>query len=311
MRKSTQKSLLTTLGIVILLFLVIRFYQTKYFNNSESINKNCLDLAKSFMSTDEQRLIDTDVILTTIRFMLDERKEDDSELVDFVRKLVVQPSSSSSLSKDTKKKSNNDFSQNGQSEFIDEALGSMRDGFFVEAGAYDGQFLSNSLFFELERSWTGILIEPIPSLFKKLRSKNRKAYALNACIASNKRPIVAKYRLGDALSGRIAKMSETHLARIDNSTGNSLERIIYVPCFALSTILKAIGVRRVDYFSLDVEGGEIDVLTSIDFNRLDIRTFTIEHNGEEKRKAQILEFMISKGYKLLKQDDLDFYFLKQ
>ena len=34
-----------------------------------------------------------------------------------------------------------------------------------------------------------------------------------------------------------------------------------------------------DKTSLDVEGGEFDVLKTIDFNIVDISTFVIEHNG--------------------------------
>jgi len=50
----------------------------------------------------------------------------------------------------------------GQSAFVDKLLSGRRDGFFVECGAADGESFSNSLFFELERNWTGLLIEANP-----------------------------------------------------------------------------------------------------------------------------------------------------
>lgn len=44
-----------------------------------------------------------------------------------------------------------------------------------------------------------------------------------------------------------------------------------VPWFSLNTIMKAIGVTKVaGYFSLDVEGGEVEILNSIDFIYLSI-----------------------------------------
>ena len=52
-------------------------------------------------------------------------------------------------------------------------LDSMRDGFFVEAGAADGQTLSNTLFLEMERNWTGLLVEPNPDMFYSLLQKKR------------------------------------------------------------------------------------------------------------------------------------------
>ncbi len=54
------------------------------------------------------------------------------------------------------------------------ALGSVpKDGFFVEAGAYDGEYISHSLLFEVGHGWGGILVEPNPDALKNLRSKNR------------------------------------------------------------------------------------------------------------------------------------------
>lgn len=58
-------------------------------------------------------------------------------------------------------------------------------GFFMESGAHDGEDLSNTLFFERFRQWTGLLIEPQPQFYKKLKMKNRKSYTLNACICAN------------------------------------------------------------------------------------------------------------------------------
>ena len=55
------------------------------------------------------------------------------------------------------------FSQQGQDLFLDKVIfkSSVREGFFIEAGADDLLKDSNTLFFELERNWTGILVEPV------------------------------------------------------------------------------------------------------------------------------------------------------
>ena len=39
--------------------------------------------------------------------------------------------------------------------------GKIKNGFFIEAGAWDFSFNSNSLWYELKYNWTGLLIEPI------------------------------------------------------------------------------------------------------------------------------------------------------
>lgn len=46
---------------------------------------------------------------------------------------------------------------------------------------------------------------------------------------------------------------------------------IHVQCLPLILYIAALGVKTIDYFSLDVEGNEIDVLETIPFNEVDIK----------------------------------------
>lgn len=46
---------------------------------------------------------------------------------------------------------------------------------------------------------------------------------------------------------------------------------IRVQCFPLTLYIAALGIKTVDYFSLDIEGDEIDVLETIPFNEVDIK----------------------------------------
>ena len=97
---------------------------------------------------------------------------------------------------------------------------------------------------------------------------------------------------------------------MDKESGTKTHKVGYFPCFSLVTIMKALDVSHVDYFSLDVEGGELDVLKAIDFKQLDITMFSVEHNGFDENKKAINEFMTSKGYSVKKVDAQDGYYLK-
>ena len=46
-------------------------------------------------------------------------------------------------------------------------------GFFIEAGASGGEYLSNSLYFEVKHNWTGLLVEASPDFLEELTNKNR------------------------------------------------------------------------------------------------------------------------------------------
>ena len=65
------------------------------------------------------------------------------------------------------------YSQYNQSAFIDELLHQRRAGFFIEAGAADGERFSNSLFFEKYRGWSGLLVEANPKTYSILLTRNR------------------------------------------------------------------------------------------------------------------------------------------
>ena len=170
----------------------------------------------------------------------------------------------------------------------------INNGVFIEAGAFDGEIESNSLFFEINRNWSGILIEPIPTHFQKILSKNRHIHKINACIAKNK-PIVAKFAIDRTASSRNELANDLNKFNRFVPIRHGKDRIyVYVPCFSLNTILNALNVKQVDYFSLDVEGSEMDVLNNIDFNTTDFKTFTVEHFFLSH--PTLIDFMKQRGF---------------
>ena len=60
------------------------------------------------------------------------------------------------------------FSQLGQDLAVLKYYNNKRNGYFVEAGASDGLDLSNTYLLEKEFGWSGICVEPIPEIFKRL-----------------------------------------------------------------------------------------------------------------------------------------------
>lgn len=51
-----------------------------------------------------------------------------------------------------------------------------------------------------------------------------------------------------------------------------------VQCFPLYSYLLALNVTVVDYFSLDVEGSELNVLKTIPFDKIDIKVSSVYFN---------------------------------
>lgn len=62
------------------------------------------------------------------------------------------------------------YSQNGQDAFIVKLFNGKRNGYFLDIGAYDGVYFSNSLTLEKSLGWEGICIEPNPLVYGQLKS---------------------------------------------------------------------------------------------------------------------------------------------
>merc|ERR1711997_1122125 len=78
-------------------------------------------------------------------------------------------------------------------------------GFFVEAGASDGEIISNSLYFEIKYKWTGLLVEPNPDFHDALFAKRRDAWILPHCLSTNSTPIIVDFFADLIMSGIIDK----------------------------------------------------------------------------------------------------------
>lgn len=174
------------------------------------------------------------------------------------------------------------FSQFGQDKYLYENFfKEKRKGVFVDVGAHDGVTLSNTYFFEKSMEWSGICIEPIPEVFKRLKD-NRKCICIEGCI-NDKYDTVAFLKVSgyaEMLSGIIENYNPLHVQRIQNEIrecgGNS--EVIFVKCYPLSRLLIENNIKHVDYLSIDTEGGELEILQSIDFSQIDIDVIEVENN---------------------------------
>jgi FkbM family methyltransferase len=186
----------------------------------------------------------------------------------------------------------NYFSQVGQDKFIDEYFFGKSEGFFVDIGAHDPVEGSNSYFFESQRGWSGICIEPQYNLYKKLK-ENRSCICLN-CAVSDENKISEFYTVdgySNALSGLVDKYDQKHLNRINNEILNHGGKInkTHVVTKKLQDIFDEHGVKEVDFCSIDTEGSELIIIKSIDFSRTKIKLFCVENNYQTDDVKKYLE----------------------
>ncbi|XP_045165463.2 uncharacterized protein LOC123529270 [Mercenaria mercenaria] len=179
----------------------------------------------------------------------------------------------------------------GQAPFIDSRLHYKEKGFYVESGAYDGESLSNTLMFERMRNWDGILIEPNPAAFAKLMKKNRRSYAVNACLSTEPYPS-KKMITDDFLQARTFPQKSSKKRKTNKKS-------FLVQCFPLYSILLALNYTTIDYLSLDVEGDERGVLETIPWDKVNIDIMSVEYDKWPGGSRLLCKYMNNKGYECL------------
>lgn len=204
------------------------------------------------------------------------------------------------------------YSQCHQDRYLNENwFKNKRDGVFIDIGAHNGISYSNTKFFE-ELGWKGICIEPIPEVFQELK-KNRSCICVQGCISDHNRKDTFLRVEGEPemLSGLLSKFDPRHLTRLNyeaslRSYGNAPQSI-EVQCYLLSDLLKEHSFFCVDFLSIDTEGGEFDILKTIDFDQFDIKFIVVENNYHDQ---DIIDFLMSKGYSLVNNTGWDDVFKK-
>jgi FkbM family methyltransferase len=125
----------------------------------------------------------------------------------------------------------------------------------------------------------------------------RTAVCVNGCAALEDGSVefLQVHHGNEMLSGRVESFDRRHVARIEDAVQRlpDATALIQVPSYALPALLRAHGMSHVDFLSLDTEGGELDLLKSLDLAGLGVRAITIENNYGG---ADIERYLSQAGY---------------
>tara|TARA_A100001011_G_C14204427_1_gene797168 strand:- start:131 stop:820 length:690 start_codon:yes stop_codon:yes gene_type:complete len=163
-----------------------------------------------------------------------------------------------------------------------------KNGFYVDCGANDGVNQSTTWYYEKHLNWKGILIEPITSVFDELKKNRHKDNHFKNCALTSQKyqdnNVEFYYNKNDTLTGALIKKENSEKISVKAKTFNQ--------------IMDEINFKdKIDFFSLDVEGSELDVLEGINFSKHHIEYLLIETHNFSKLKR----FLDLKNYKFIKR----------
>ncbi len=187
-------------------------------------------------------------------------------------------------------------SQDAQDSLVNYVLSSKSHGFFVEFGAGDGLFHSNSAFFESQMCWTGLCIEPSKHIFNKLILNRKNCISIHGGLCSKGNGLTKEFT--DVLSptgwtgwsGFADTFTDYHKLQIEKKRKeqNWRTETYNVKCYTLEELMitysKESNGGEINYLSVDTEGSEREIIDSINFESINI-------NGVVQVEANLAEVL--------------------
>lgn len=170
-------------------------------------------------------------------------------------------------------------------------------GTFIELGALDGVLYSNTKFYEETLGWRGILIEPVPRLFEMLlhNRPNCELHRLAICSQQGEVEFVGE----DAYAGSVHTYGKELLEarQVESKLPTQTYKVEAKP---FREVVDHHRVPKVDLLSVDVEGGEFEVLNTFDW---DIDVSVVIYESSLKWKQEDLD----KCQKLMEEKGFTFH----
>jgi len=180
------------------------------------------------------------------------------------------------------------YSQYGEEIFLEQFFDINKNGLVVDIGAADGIRYSNSRFL-IEKGWNGLLIEPNPRNFEKLK----KLYDNNISV------LIENVGCGKETLSNVEFFIDKNdefeqLSTFKNEQMLKCKTIYNCDFETLSTkviktseIFNKYNITNIDFVSIDTEDFDQNVIEGIDFSKVNIKLICIEHS------TQVIEDILS------------------
>ena len=195
------------------------------------------------------------------------------------------------------------YSQYKQDEYLETHIfKGYKNGIFMDIGAHDGVSLNNTLYFEKYKNWSGYNIEPIQKVYDKLITNRPNSVNINCAVSNNDgtEEFICNTGYTEMLSGLKKTYDVRHFYRLENENKQmgSTTEVIRINTKKIETICNEYNIKNINYLSIDVEGGEFEVIKSINFDKVFIDVIEFENNYNDT-SIPIIQFLEEKNYVLL------------
>lgn len=202
------------------------------------------------------------------------------------------------------------FSQHGEDTILRDLLYKTKKGFYIDVGAHHPTRFSNTYWF-YSNGWRGMNIDASPlsmEVFKRIRPND-----INIEIGISDKPTISNFYMFEKPA---FNTFSKHLANTYQKQGFKILRIVKVKMDTLKNVLDNYFVpkQEIDFMNIDVEGYDLEVLRSNDWNRYTPRVVVIEDNDfsiKDPYCSSIANFLKERDYKIITYTGHTLFFIKQ
>lgn len=189
------------------------------------------------------------------------------------------------------------YSQEGEDMILRRIFEKLPSGFYVDVGAHHPMRFSNTYFF-YKAGWHGINIDAMPGSMKLFRKYRPRDINIEAPVSRESKELTYYVFNEPALNGFDYQLSRE---RDTNNTLYKIERTIKLKTKTLSELLDEHlpTNQKIEFLSIDVEGLDLEVLRSNDWNKYRPEVVLVEvlqSSLSELEVSDVNKFMISHDY---------------
>ena len=201
--------------------------------------------------------------------------------------------------------------------YIENISRGKREGFYLDIGANDGVFTSNTATLDYSFGWKGICIEANPHLIPQLQNNRQHSTVVHCAVFNTNGEVTFEIPLSEHKDIRGDLLSRITNADLDARNKKYFKKhfkdkteTTTVTSKTVTTILQENHKLpcTIDYMSLDTEGAELEALQGIDFSKITIKFMTIEHGNRKGMIEKLTDYLSPHGYKVHRINKWDIEF---
>jgi FkbM family methyltransferase len=173
---------------------------------------------------------------------------------------------------------------------------------YLEIGTNDPVHYNNTYLFYLKGS-RGVCVEPNPALIANIRKFRPEDVCLNVGIAKERDEALDFYIFDDFDEAKgLSTFSKEVATHVESTTPIKVSCIKKIPVINVREVLdNYFATKAPDLISIDVEGLDLDVLQSFDFDScrptaICVETVNFTMNYKKIKRTDIIDFMLSNNY---------------